>query len=126
MKMKEITDLKYSEKYHADYNTDIGRRIREARKSYGVTQKKMAEDLHIDSKYLSRIENGHSGCSMNLIRAIGDYTQKPVSYILGEEGGDAALPDEDQEILEKLSLCSSGQKQLISHIIDDLLNSGIR
>lgn len=125
-KVKGITGLKYSEKTRADYNKDIGRRIREARKGYGVTQKQMAEDLDIDPKYLSRIENGHSGCSIELIRSIGDYTQKPISYILGEDIKNPELSSEDQTILKKLSQCSSAQKEFISRIIDDLLKSGMK
>ena len=36
----------------------IGNRIRELRKSYGLTQEQFAEKVGLDNKYLSKIENG--------------------------------------------------------------------
>ena len=63
-----------------DY-ADIGCRVREARVEYGLTQEELAEDVGVDAKHISRIENGHKKGSDQLIRRIGEVTGKPAFRI---------------------------------------------
>lgn len=56
-------------------NAAVGRRIREARLDKGLKQKTLAEIVNMDPKYLSRIENGHSGVSRELLIRIGRESQ---------------------------------------------------
>lgn len=54
--------------------TPFGLRVREFRKSRGVSLKKMAEDLQITSSYLSALEHGHRGRpSWSLVEQICTY-----------------------------------------------------
>lgn len=41
--------------------TPFGEKLRSLRKQRGLTLKKMAEDLHLSSAYLSALEHGHRG-----------------------------------------------------------------
>ncbi|HSK39948.1 MAG TPA: helix-turn-helix domain-containing protein [Arenibaculum sp.] len=54
--------------------TPFGARIRELRAARGVTLKKMADDLHISSAYLSALEHGNRGQPpIQLVRQICAY-----------------------------------------------------
>lgn len=54
--------------------TPFGLKVREFRKSQGVSLKKMAEDLQITSAYLSALEHGHRGRpSWSLVEQICTY-----------------------------------------------------
>jgi O-acetyl-ADP-ribose deacetylase (regulator of RNase III)/DNA-binding XRE family transcriptional regulator len=65
-----------------DY-ADIGCRVREARVEYGLTQEKLAEDVGVDAKHISRIENGHKKGSDQLIRRISEVTGNFVNTYAG-------------------------------------------
>ncbi len=43
-----------------------GERIRQFRIQSGYTQKEIAEKLNIDQSFLSRVESGRKGCSVDL------------------------------------------------------------
>ena len=102
-------------------NAAVGRRIREARLEKGLSQKKLAEMVKIDSKYLSLIENGHSGISRELLMRIGKIFDKGLDYFYMDvpESGETYALDED--IALKLKKCSKGQKLLISRLIEAVL-----
>ena len=54
--------------------TPFGLRVRNLRKSRGITLKKMAADLAISAAYLSALEHGHRGRpSWSLVAQICDY-----------------------------------------------------
>lgn len=64
-------------------NAAVGRRIRGARLEKDINQKTLAERVQMDPKYLSRIENGHSGVSRELLLRIGRELGKGLVKILG-------------------------------------------
>lgn len=54
--------------------TPFGAKVRELRKARGVTQRRMAKDLHVSSAYLSALEHGHRGKpGPGFIMQIADY-----------------------------------------------------
>ena len=61
-------------------NIQVGHRIKLARVEKGLSQKDLAELVEMDPKYLSRIENGHSGISNNLLMKIGNILGKGFDY----------------------------------------------
>lgn len=62
-----------------------GERIRRLRIESGYTQEEAAELLHIDRSFLSRIESGRKGCSVDLLVHISVLFDASLDYIvLGE------------------------------------------
>ncbi len=53
-------------------NILLGKKIKEIRKSRGLTQDYLAEEVGIDAKHLSRIECGKNSLSLNLLYKICD------------------------------------------------------
>ncbi len=53
-----------------DKNKDLGKRIKELRKSKGFTQERLSEIVGVDPKHLSRIECGKNVPSIDLITRI--------------------------------------------------------
>ena len=47
----------------------IGRRLKTARESFGLTQEKLSEEMGCTSKYISKVENGASAPSLPFVVA---------------------------------------------------------
>lgn len=104
-------------------NTAVGRRIREARKECGLTQKKLADIVGMDPKYLSRIENGHSGISRELLVKIGNELDKSLDYFYIDDPNVKPENGMNAEIALKLRKCSHKQLLVISDLIDAVLKT---
>ncbi len=67
-----------------------GERIRQLRIQSGYTQNELAENLNIDQSYLSRIESGRKGCSVDLFVQFSELFHVSLDVlILGLETADA-------------------------------------
>lgn len=102
----------------------IGCRVREARVEYGLTQEELAEDVGVDAKHISRIENGHKKGSDQLIRRIGEVTGKPLSFFYGNAPMTEDTSDKEKDILMKYRKATAQQKKLIESLIDAVMNNG--
>ena len=107
-------------------NAAVGRRIREARLDKGLKQKTLAEIVNMDPKYLSRIENGHSGVSRELLIRIGRELGRGLDYFYIDDPELEAEYALDTEIARKLEKCNKSQKLTVSNLIDAVLRSPIR
>ena len=68
------------------FPTDLGRRIREARKAADLTPEEMAVRLDISMATLFRYERGNTKrISYERLAAISDVTGRPVSWFLTGE-----------------------------------------
>lgn len=63
---------------------DIGERIRQLRKSRGLTLKELSKKVDISVSFLSDIENDRSQPSLERVRALASGLDTTVSYLLGE------------------------------------------
>lgn len=54
-------------------NNNIGKKIKEARQFMGLTQEELAEKVDMDSKHLSKIENGLHLPSYNTLKKLADF-----------------------------------------------------
>ncbi|WP_195269447.1 helix-turn-helix transcriptional regulator [Eubacterium sp. 1001713B170207_170306_E7] len=61
---------------------DIGNRIKKQRKKLKITQEQMSADINITIPFLSKIENGKTNFSLDILAEIADYLKIDVSYIL--------------------------------------------
>ncbi len=59
---------------------EIALQISNARKSVGITQKKLAKKLHTTQSVVSRIENGNQNMSLDLICRIAKALNKNISF----------------------------------------------
>ncbi len=67
-----------------------GERIRQLRIQSGYTQNELAERLNIDQSFLSRIESGRKGCSVDLFVQFSELFHVSLDVlILGLETTDA-------------------------------------
>ena len=73
-----------------------GSRIREARKARGLEQKDLAERMGISAAFLSRIERGERGCSLDLLRRASAVLGCPLAELAEE------TPRPERQALEDL------------------------
>lgn len=57
----------------------VGKKIREARKRLGWTQKKLAEKTRISQQTISLVENGHTNISLKMLKKITDALSLEIS-----------------------------------------------
>lgn len=66
----------------------IGKRLKELRKSSGLTQTQIAEYLGVDQSLVTRFENGERAMTTSIIERLANLYCCPVNFILsGEECG---------------------------------------
>ena len=99
----------------------IGNRIRERRNALGRTQDYLANLLDVDVSHISNIEHGRTKVSLTALVGISNALDCSIDYFLIAEYKNPSIPA-DNEIMQKLSNCSSDTKEKLSGIID-ILNS---
>lgn len=62
--------------------TDIGERIRCKRTELSLTQQEIYERLDISQNHYSRIENGHTGMSFEILLGLSELLNLSTDYIL--------------------------------------------
>lgn len=92
---------------------DIGFRIGERRRKLNISQKDLAEQIGISSKYLSNIETARQHVTLetlsDLCNALG---VTPDYFLLGNFKNDT-----DTNITDNLKLCSESDKAVIKELV---------
>ena len=84
--------------------TSCGKRIRQLRKAHGYTQEGLADQLGIDRSFLSRIEAGTKGCSVDLFIALASVFHTSLDHlILGAVPQEGKIKAELHTLIEKLT-----------------------
>ncbi|MEW6183812.1 MAG: helix-turn-helix transcriptional regulator [Bacillota bacterium] len=65
------------------YAQNMGSRIRESRKRRGITQKELAEMLHVSKSLVSDIERGQRRLCAELLNDIANLLGVSADYLLG-------------------------------------------
>ena len=102
-------------------NIAIGRRIQQSREQAGLTQEELAEQIDRSTQFISTIERGLAGPSLETTIKICEVLGVSTEWILR---GRMALPDAENlaaALGEKFSTLSLRQLTLISRLVDDLL-----
>lgn len=97
--------------------SELGARIREARKKKGYTQEKLAEMSDIGTMYLGEIERGVKMPSMKIFIGILESLDVSADYILRNEltsGRDFIF----DEITQKLEALTPKQRKTANDILD--------
>lgn len=85
-----------------------GKRIQQLRKASGYTQEALADLLGIDRSFLSRIEAGKKGCSVDMFIALASVFGTFLDHlILGKTPESGPLKREIRELIQKLSILES-------------------
>ena len=82
-------------------------RIRSLRKEFGYTQEQFAELLGMERSFLSRIESGKKGCSVDTFARISALFSVSLDYlILGQNQETPLIRDELKHVIAELnSIC---------------------
>ena len=62
----------------------LAARIKSSRKMRGLTQQQLADKLAIDQGFISRLERGEKGVTIDLLNRLAKLLDVPLSYLLGE------------------------------------------
>lgn len=83
--------------------TSCGIRIRELRNRKKLTQMQLSEELNITFRYLSRLENGISVASVDLLVDIAIYFGVTLDYLLmGKENKNSELKHQIEKVIDTL------------------------
>lgn len=92
------------------YDTTMtGKRIRKLRKARGMTQESLSEKIGVNASYLSRVERGEKGCSVDMFVNLSDVFSVTLDYlILGKSApGTADIKAEICDVVSQLSALAS-------------------
>lgn len=78
-----------------------GARIRQLRMKHGYTQEELAEELNIDQSFLSRIESGRKGCSVDMFIQLSEYFHVSLDVLI--LGSDTELGETRTRLKAKIA-----------------------
>lgn len=99
----------------------IGKRIKEKRNEYGITQAQLAEKLDVSIGYISQVERGITKISLDLLGSISSILCCDVSYFVTE----SAIDNNNymsSELLLQINELTSAQKKMLIEFIKILQN----
>ena len=67
------------------FNKILGKKIREARKAKGISQKELAKKLRVSDKAISSYEVGRTSPSIEILEKLSNTVEKPLSYFGTQE-----------------------------------------
>lgn len=82
-----------------DSNT-IGYRIRLARIGLNLTQRQLADSVHVSSNYLAAVERGVKNASEDLIKRIAVATRTTSEWIIGGDPNRTSYPEPDNNLTQ--------------------------
>ncbi len=91
----------------------LGERIKEIRRTKGLSQEKLSEKIGIDAKHLSRIEVGGSGPSLDTLAKLAKVLRVEVKEFF-EFAHEAEHPRELKEVLNHLMKEATEEKLKIA------------
>lgn len=95
----------------------IGTRLCQRRKELHLTQKKLGDKMHISSSHISAIETGTKQPSLETLLEFCKTLNINIDYLLN-----GTLYNElDDQLVEKIKLCSFENRNRISKIVDVFL-----
>lgn len=102
-------------------NSDIGARIQSTRKEAQYTQAKFAEKIDVSTQYISDLERGTVGASVQTIIKICDELNISTDYIL--RGSEPLMYQAPNTLISKISRLSAYQKELAEQGLDLMIKA---
>lgn len=100
--------------------TEIGKRIKKARKSKGINQVEFADKLNISVSHLSNIENGKINVGLDIFMAITDALDVSADWLLGIDDSSVLIPD---QAIQLFADCSDSEIQALLNVAREVKNS---
>lgn len=75
--------------------------LRNLRKSANLTQEKLAEDLQIDKRQVSKLETAYNEPNIELLIKLADRFGCTVDYLLGRENEDGSIIIKRSDVLSE-------------------------
>lgn len=109
-------------------------RLKEARSNKNLSQKKLAELLHISQQAVGHWESGRSTPSPEMLRTLSEILEVSIDYLLGRdeipeqtkkpaEGELSELSKKKQEILNLLDRVSEENQEIVDRAVKALIQS---
>ena len=84
-----------------------GRRIKELRHHYGLTQEDLADQLNTSKSHITKVENGQRGASIDLYIEIAQYFDVSLDYLLlGRNCTSGQMKADLEDVIAKLQRIS--------------------
>ena len=94
---------------------DIGKRIRQARKKKGLTQRELADLVHVSPSHMSDLELGKKRIGIDILINVTEVLQVSADWVLRTNVPALKTIDEN-ELSEILSDCNTAEIQAIKMI----------
>lgn len=91
----------------------IGKKVKAARKSLGLTQKELAEKTGYTESGISRVEKGEIDLPVSKIKVLATTLRVPVDYLIGDY-----LFQKEQDPAELINSLPKDQREMILKLID--------
>ena len=102
----------------SDYKIEMGKRLKEKRKSLGLTQEQLAEKLNISIKHYGGVERGIAGLSIENLIELSNILGVSLDYLLkGETLGNDVLP---VSLKELYLTCPVSKRLFLIEALDSL------
>lgn len=101
--------------------TEIGKRIKKARKSKGINQVEFADKLNISVSHLSNIENGKINVGLDIFMTITDALDVSADWLLGIDTDSSALIP--YQAIQLFADCSDSEIQALLNVAREVKNS---
>lgn len=98
-----------------------GERVKEVRKSLGLTLEKFGEKVGVTKQTVSRIENGINNLTEQMIKSI--CREFSVDYIWLTTGEGEMFVDSDDDFMEKIDRIMTGENDVWKNAIKALVNA---
>lgn len=98
-----------------------GERVREIRKSLGLTLEKFGEKLGVKKNAISQIETGRNSLTDQMTKAI--CREFSVDYIFLTTGEGEMFVDSDDDFIEKIDRIMAGESDIRKNAIKALVNA---
>lgn len=82
-------------------------RVKSLRQERGLTQQKLSMDIHVSQQYVSKVENGNSSLTEDIILRLSKYFNVSIAYLLGATDsryGEMLEENEDIELKNWIDL----------------------
>ncbi|MBC2148135.1 helix-turn-helix domain-containing protein [Listeria booriae] len=93
---------------------EIGERIKHARKNKNLTQKQLAQKIHVSSQVMSNFERGYTEISAEQIKNIAEVLDVTADYLLGKTN----IPDKNPNYWE----LNNKDEKFIEARLEELIN----
>ncbi len=98
-----------------------GERVREIRKSFGLTLEKFGEKLGVKKNAISQIETGRNSLTDQMTKAI--CREFGVDYTFLTTGEGEMFVDSDDDFIEKIDRIMAGESDIRKNAIKALVNA---